>query len=839
MGSTAFEHRSRALAIALVCALGAAGAAWAQAGAPQPAAPSATAAPAALEVAIVFGGERRGRLADLPADGGALAREVTLRRALTATARARGAGAVIGLDIGDTLLPDPASRRDRGRTILRALARSGCNVLVPGPADLFLGVEPLSRATRQGVHPRLVSASLLDATTAKHLFRPYVIERVGRLRLAIIGVMRAGAQTELPASATRRVRVLAPERAVREALAEITEKRLAEVIVCAGNLRAETARRLVRALPRLDAAICGGADQPPAVHATSWEFGPESRPQRATPVIVQAPPAAGGLGLLRLRWVETDGGSGAPDRARPRWALKSASVVYRRLDAQIPPDAQTAREVALRLAAQRETLRTPLVRDLSAVFGGPLDTDRFALVLASILREKTHTDVAIVHRRLLDERAIEEALRRDALYAGDLERIVRYDDRVVTGRLRGADLARLFRRHGGRALIFVGVTKGPRGTTTLNGPPIVDNRWYTVVTSDFLAGPGSPYGELKRLRGRASRFEVVRDLCLVPSSDEIAEPVAIRKVLDWVLNAEVIPALRRDAHEAPEATGFAHYARLATKRKPEWVLALDNVRLTFTAVGARHDERFEAVRDVRANAQRQLAFSGAGRIRLVRESPWITATWGLDGRYTRLKVNGEKSRASEDDLRFRTDLTPVFLTFSPPLLPLELAPSGSAEYDTEFEKPDVDNAHRQQEAFLTLGLQTPYRQGGVELLRVGTFASYNFTSPQQRRWKGGFEFEARYRRPLVGDLTLFTGVRARWFPYDQDPVDGDLSWFLEPQCILTLPVVYDIRFVLDVSGFLFKEHASARIGSQYAIAFGLSFSQLWRLGHDRFLPPLD
>ncbi|RME73379.1 MAG: hypothetical protein D6776_07160 [Planctomycetota bacterium] len=777
---------------------------------------------------IVFGGGRGGRLGDVDARrGGSLARELTLRRRLMAAPLApSGAAAVrIGLDLGDTLFPAPASRADRGRTILETLQRAGCDALVVGPRDLALGIEPLSAATRWPRAPQLLSASLRDAPSNTLLFPPYLITGAGGLRVAVIGLTRREVLAQAPARVGPRLRVLEEIEAARAALAELERVAAADVVVCAGNFPPERGRTLAHALPRLDAVLAAATGPLPSVRAASWLL-PEGRdPNRPTALVLHPPGEALGLSVLRLELRRA--------AATRRWRIVAARLLTLPLDASVPEDRALARRIATLERRSRPRSEPVWIPRFADRFPGTLRPDDFARLVASILREKTGAELAVLHERLFDPAAFAELARERDLRLSLLERLLRYDDAVTLARLQGRDLLALLERaRRGAPLVIVGASRGERGRHLVQGRPVEPGAWYDVVTSDFLASERSPVPELKRLRDARRRFAIGRHLRLRPASGPRAIRVPVRKLVEWVFDTELRgpPAAGREALE--------RYRRLADKRRAAWELRFDNLRITFTGVGARHDPGFEAVRDKRANAQRQIAFSGAGRIQLTRYGGMTTTSWRVDMRYTRVKVSGEKSRASEDDLRFRGDLSPVLLSFRLPGLPVDLAPLGSAEFDTEFEKPETPDAHRQKEAFLTFGIQTPYPQHGLEQLRLGTFVSYQFTDPDNDRWKGGFEFEGRHRRRWARNLEVSLGVRARWFPFDQQPARGDLTWFVEPQVVTTLPLIEQLRFVFEVNGFLFKERHTARVGSQYAIAFGVSFSRLWRLGRDPLLPTL-
>ncbi|GIW71147.1 MAG: hypothetical protein KatS3mg102_0689 [Planctomycetota bacterium] len=797
-------------------------------------------APHQVQLGLIFGGGRAGRLLDDGLDGGALAREVTLRRRLASALSRAGNTRVLGIDTGDTLFPDPVSRADRGRTVLAALAAGGVELLVPGARDLALGIEPLSEATRLSEAPQLLNACLLDRRSGRPLFRPWIVLQLDGLRLGVIGVTRPDLLELIPARAAERIEFLEPVAAVRRAIAEVRAAGGgAEAFIAAGDLAPEQARQLAAALPEL-AAVIGGADsRGSAASATVWDFAGGRPAGQPTPVLVH--PRAGGaaLGVLELRFARRAGGGRGSGE---RWQLVRALVRHLPLERELAADPVIAARVQRALAEYQRRVGTPLFPDFARAFPGGLDPQGFARVVASIVREKTGAEVCVLHRRLFDEAAIAEVARRGALRPGDLERMIRFDDDVVVLDLPGSALRALIEQHGD-SLATAGLGRGPRGEVTVSGRPIAGERWYEVATSSFLAVTPPPLVPMRQARVRRDTFELDERLALRPSEALAARRVEVRELVALVLQREVFhpgaPPLARAHVLGAAALRLRRYEELAAEGRAAWVFRVENARLTFTFTQARKDDRFAAVRDKRANAADQFAFSGAGRLELIRLAPSVLTSLRADMRYTRLKVEREDSRTAEDDLRLRIDLTPVFLAFPAPLPPLELAPFGSAEFDTEFEKPEEPGAHRQKELFLTLGVRTPYPADGLETVRLGVFASYEFTDPDDDRWQGGLELELRYQHTLPGGVRLGTGVRARWFALDSERVAGDLDWFAEPYATATLPLVFDLHLVVDANAFVFKQDKVGKIGLQGSLAVGFSFSQTWKIGRDPLLPRRD
>ena len=136
---------------------------------------------------ILHTNDLHGQILPLTVNGqsiGGFARQATLIKQVRKETNDR----VLLLFAGDLFSRgDGLVNRDGGAGAMRLLDRMGYDAMTPGNGDFYFGVDNLLATARQVSFP-LVLANIVDKTTSKPLVKPYVIEEVAGLRVAIIGV---------------------------------------------------------------------------------------------------------------------------------------------------------------------------------------------------------------------------------------------------------------------------------------------------------------------------------------------------------------------------------------------------------------------------------------------------------------------------------------------------------------------------------------------------------------------------------------------------------------------------------------------------------------------------
>jgi 2',3'-cyclic-nucleotide 2'-phosphodiesterase (5'-nucleotidase family) len=731
---------------------------------------------------------------------------------------ARAGHQVAALSSGEVLFPALLSQLESGRTVLAGMRLAEIDVLSPGALDLDRGVEPLLAASALG-SPRLVSACLTERGEGELLLEPFHVLELGPLRIAVIGVARRDLIQVTSPRAAQAVDLRPAPDAVAETVLAIREGNLADAIVCLGDVDDREAVDILNREPGVLGVLARAAGRDGASSYRAWGFGQDGHlGTRPTGLVVAPPPRGRGVGRLDLTFVPRPNGGYVATQAlftleRPREGDSEDQAVRRLVE----------------LAAQRfESASDPVLTPLAPTIEGGLDRDRMATLLASLLRRRTGAEIGIVSRRLVNGPVLTDVNARGELREIDLQNLIEPSD-VALVTVEGRWLQNLLERAGGdHPLSFVGLSRGPRGTITVNGRPLVQNERYTVATTAFLASGRAGYKQLAALPAEKTfDREPNGDL----DADEDGSPMPLPRLFGRLVEAEQgsREARTHDSLDVDEPGPIHLTYEAAFIRPPLWRLAFESVRATFSTIRAKQDDAFDPVRDKRANANNQEVIEGAGRIALTRWSESTRLDWSTSFRFTRVDVDGEEAQTAQDDLRFRFQATPVFLSFPTMLPDVELAPFGSLELDTEFERPEGSGAHRQKELFLSTGLVNPYPSDLFRTLRLGVFASYNITDPDDRVWTGGLELQLRHEQNLFDRVQLNAGLRGRLFVLESEPEDGDLVWFLEPSLLVSLPFFFNLQLVFDANAFLFKQPGVEPIGYHYRFAVGISYSHAFKL----------
>ena len=143
------------------------------------------------------------------------------------------------------------------------------DVVNVGPSDVLYGVETLKETAKKGGFD-LVSANILQKSSGKHLFDPYVIKQVGGFKIAFLGVVAENSS----------IATVTPEKDdfalanVQETLNELIPKvrKKADLVVVFSHMGSRLSQKLVDEVKGIDVAI-NGAD--PMVSTKPFEVGNE------------------------------------------------------------------------------------------------------------------------------------------------------------------------------------------------------------------------------------------------------------------------------------------------------------------------------------------------------------------------------------------------------------------------------------------------------------------------------------------------------------------------------------------------------------------------------------
>jgi len=148
--------------------------------------------------------------------------------------------------------PESDPQQDAAWFLMDAMKMLGTSAVGTSERELRWGLAWLKSLVKQKNLP-MVSSNLLDATTRRPVFQPYVIEKAGRAKVGIFSLMSD--KVDL-GPARDSLKVEEPSAAARRTIDEL-KKKGATVIVLLSQLGKVESEDLAAAVPGIDAVICG------------------------------------------------------------------------------------------------------------------------------------------------------------------------------------------------------------------------------------------------------------------------------------------------------------------------------------------------------------------------------------------------------------------------------------------------------------------------------------------------------------------------------------------------------------------------------------------------------
>ncbi len=161
-------------------------------------------------------------------------------------------GQVMLVDAGN-FTSDDDKRRDAAPFLMAAMRALGTDAVNVGALDLRFGLAYLAQNARKFGLP-LVSANLLDGTTRKPVFEPYVLKQVGSVKVGVFGLI-AGSAALGPAKDS--LVIDDPQKTAARTVAELRDKG-AQVIVLLSQMGKIDGEDLVTSVGGIDAVVLGG-----------------------------------------------------------------------------------------------------------------------------------------------------------------------------------------------------------------------------------------------------------------------------------------------------------------------------------------------------------------------------------------------------------------------------------------------------------------------------------------------------------------------------------------------------------------------------------------------------
>lgn len=162
------------------------------------------------------------------------------------------AGGALAGGVYDEHSQGEAEEKARSLLYLRAMAKMGYAALAVGDEELGFGIDFLRQAA--GSIP-LLSANLVDASTGKLIFTPYIIKKISGVSVAIIGLTTPEAKTQLIKQRLTQLKIADPVAALQTLMPKVSPK--AKIIIVLSHLGEKVSKELVRKVPGIHLLING------------------------------------------------------------------------------------------------------------------------------------------------------------------------------------------------------------------------------------------------------------------------------------------------------------------------------------------------------------------------------------------------------------------------------------------------------------------------------------------------------------------------------------------------------------------------------------------------------
>ncbi len=401
-------------------------------------------------------------------DIGGIARRATLVQRVRAEQKARGIETWL-IDAGDYSDGTPFSTEYHGEADVAAMNAAGYDFGTIGNHETnntFAQLRKLIAETKY----TLVCANAIERASGKPLLAPFVIRKVGPVRVALFGLLTREAAT-YPA-AKEAFDVQAEIAAARQTVATLRGQ--ADIIVLISHAGEDTDQKLAAEVPEID-VIVGGHSH---TRIPSGELVWHSQDLKASSVngtvIVQAHQWGGELGRLDLLFAKDEKGAWRVDRYR-------AQLIP--VTSDIPEDPGVAavvnqfwKPIAPRYAE--------VVGQAAGEFSSRGDDMAEYNLMADALRESTQSDFDVENMG-----GIRAPLLKGTVTRGDLVTLDPFNNTVVTFRMTGKELRQVLQRYSPAVSgIRYRVENRVLVEASVGGAPLDDNRTYKGVTNSYFAG---------------------------------------------------------------------------------------------------------------------------------------------------------------------------------------------------------------------------------------------------------------------------------------------------------------------------------------------------------------
>lgn len=417
---------------------------------------------------------------------GGIARRASLARQV----RQEQGRSVVLVDAGDVCDGTPFSTEYHGEADIAAMNAAGYDAACPGNHEFNNTVAQVRKLISMAKFP-LVCANVVDRTTKTSPFRPYIVRRVGSLRVALFGLLTPEAQT-YPAG--RESLEVLPPAEVASRLVPLL-RREADLVVLLSHLGIQEDRRLAAEVEGIDVIVGGHSHTYLRAPLFIGRVPGPSKDSVNGTVITQAFEWGAGLGRLDMRLRRT---------GTRRWSL---ARYYGRL---LPVDRSIAEDRTTAAVVQRywQPIATTYGRRVGTAVADfaqkGYDHAEYNLV-ADAIREATGQDVALENAG-----GVRAPLVRGPITYWDLVTMDPFNNTLVTMKLTGQQLRAILaqRRPAVSGLRYV-LDRGQLVKATVGSQPLREDATYRVVTNSYFARDPLFQGVTERTELPTKRLDAI------------------------------------------------------------------------------------------------------------------------------------------------------------------------------------------------------------------------------------------------------------------------------------------------------------------------------------------
>jgi 5'-nucleotidase / UDP-sugar diphosphatase len=399
---------------------------------------------------------------------GGIARRATLIKRIKQDVEKQG-GTVWVADIGDYSDGTPFSTEYHGEADVAAMNACGYDIGTLGNHEFNNSAAQLRKLIGMTKF-ELVASNITDRATAKPLVLPYVIRKVGEVRVAVLGLMTKEAATYPAGKEAFAVEDEIP--AAKRTVAELASK--ADVFVLLSHAGENVDQRLADEVPEIDVIVGGHSHS----RLASGEFVWHSQELKAIgvngTVIVQAHQWGGELGRLDLLFAKDDKGAWRVDR-------------YRAQLIPVTPDIPEEPAVAAIVDGFWKSIApryAEVIGQAAGEFSSRGDDLAEYHLMSDALRESFGADFALENMG-----GIRAPLLKGDVTRGDLVTLDPFNNTVVTFKATGKEIKQILQRYTPAVSgIRYRVQNKELLESSIGGQPIDDARVYQGVSNSYFAG---------------------------------------------------------------------------------------------------------------------------------------------------------------------------------------------------------------------------------------------------------------------------------------------------------------------------------------------------------------